>query len=106
LAALGGVARSHKFFRERPIIEVDFGDDGGGQKASGGTSFLDYKGVPRNIGIALSFEQPRVTLYELQTIYGVEDLHKILEVGLVNAHNARVIAKQQQEAMRRMRSQG
>lgn len=47
-----------------------------------------------------------VTLRDLQTDYGVEDLYKLLEVGAVNAHNARVVAKRQQarerEIMRMM----
>lgn len=51
-------------------------------------------------------ERPTVTLHELQTIYGVEDLYNLLEIGAVNAHNARVVAKiqerRQKEAMRAM----
>lgn len=45
------------------------------------------------IALALTLERPVVTLHELQTVYGVEDLYDLLEVGLVNAHNARVVAK-------------
>lgn len=58
------------------------------------------------ISLVLSFERPSVTLRDLQTHYGLEDLYKLLEVGLVNAHNARVIAKRQQAAMRRLQQQG
>lgn len=54
----------------------------------------------------LSFDRPRVTLHELQTVYGIEDLYKLLEVGLVNAHNARVIAKRHEDAMRRLSQMG
>lgn len=58
------------------------------------------------IALVLSFDHPIVTLHELQTVYSLEDLYKLLEVGLVNAHNARVIAKRQQAAMRRLQQQG
>jgi hypothetical protein len=32
-------------------------------------------------------EQPRVTLHELQTVYSLEDLYDLLEVGTYRAHN-------------------
>ena len=35
-------------------------------------------------------EHPRVTLAELQTVYGLEDLYNLLEVGMVRAHNERL----------------
>jgi hypothetical protein len=34
-----------------------------------------------------------VTLHELKTIYDLEDLYDMLEVGLVNAHNERIVRK-------------
>jgi hypothetical protein len=45
------------------------------------------------IGLALSMERPVVTLHELKTVYDLEDLYNLLEVGLVNAHNSRIMAK-------------
>lgn len=48
-------------------------------------------------------ENPRVTLAELQTIYGVEDLYDLLEVGAVRAHNERLAAKRAAERERRER---
>jgi len=30
------------------------------------------------------------TLHELSTIYGTEDLHNLLEIAVVNAHNQRI----------------
>jgi hypothetical protein len=45
-----------------------------------------------------------VTLHELATVYNLEALHDLLEVGLVNAHNARIVArhraKEQERAYR------
>jgi hypothetical protein len=46
--------------------------------------------------MALSADRPHVTLAELQTVYGLEDLYDMLEVYLTNAHNARIAAKQQE----------
>lgn len=34
-----------------------------------------------------------MTLRELQTVYGLRDLYDLLEVGEVEAHNARVAAR-------------
>lgn len=30
---------------------------------------------------------PRVTLHELQTVYSLEDLYDLIEVGAVRSHN-------------------
>ncbi len=35
------------------------------------------------------------TLHELQTVYGTEDLENFVEMVLVDAHNARVVAELQ-----------
>ena len=43
----------------------------------------------------------KATLYELQSVYGVEDLENIIEVIRVDSHNARVLAKR--EALKRER---
>jgi hypothetical protein len=45
------------------------------------------------IAWAISMERPSVTLIDLQTVYSVEDLYNLLEVGMVNAHNDRIAAK-------------
>ena len=39
-----------------------------------------------------------MTLYELQTVYGVEDLYKLLEIGQVYSHNKRTAIKAAQDA--------
>ncbi|WKZ84165.1 transcription elongation factor GreA [Ralstonia pickettii] len=44
--------------------------------------------MPRNIGAVLS--RQRATLHELQTVYGQEDLHDLLEIIIVDSHNERV----------------
>jgi hypothetical protein len=31
------------------------------------------------------------TLIELQTVYGIKDAHDLLEIHLVDAHNARIL---------------
>jgi hypothetical protein len=41
----------------------------------------------------LSADRPRVTLYELQTIYGLEDLYDLLEIVSVDVENERIVAE-------------
>lgn len=43
------------------------------------------------------------TLKELKTVYDLEDLYDMLEVYLINAHNARVVAKAREAAARENR---
>ncbi|WP_227874070.1 transcription elongation factor GreA [Cupriavidus metallidurans] len=47
--------------------------------------------MPRNIGAVLS--QRRATLHELQSVYGQEDLHDLLEVIIVDGYNERVTSE-------------
>lgn len=47
--------------------------------------------VPPTIGAAIS--SGKASLAELNTVLSVEDLHDILEVVTIDAHNARVAAK-------------
>jgi adenosyl cobinamide kinase/adenosyl cobinamide phosphate guanylyltransferase len=42
----------------------------------------------------------KATLYEMQTVYSVEDLHDIVEVAMVDAENSRRIAKHQRRRER------
>ncbi|WP_345822892.1 hypothetical protein ABC766_32155 (plasmid) [Methylobacterium fujisawaense] len=37
----------------------------------------------------------KATLHELQTIYGVKDLHGMLEIIVIDANNARVMQEHQ-----------
>lgn len=48
-------------------------------------------------------EQPRVSLHELQTVYSLQDLYDLLEVGSVRAHNERMLVKRQAERERQTR---
>lgn len=58
--------------------------------------------VPPTIGMALSAAGDKQSaLRALQTDLSVEDLHDILEVILIDAHNSRIIAKAQADARRR-----
>jgi hypothetical protein len=43
------------------------------------------------------FERPRVTLHELQTVYGLEDLYDLLEVGMVTVENRALISNREAE---------
>jgi hypothetical protein len=50
--------------------------------------------VPPTIGMVLSASESRAeTLHMLQTTLGLEDLHDLIEVQLVDSHNARAISK-------------
>ncbi|MDE1138195.1 MAG: transcription elongation factor GreA [Paraburkholderia tropica] len=44
--------------------------------------------MPRSIGVVVSAD--KATLIELQTVYGLGDLHDLLEIILVDSHNQRV----------------
>lgn len=78
-----GLRASHGFFLGRDSIEVDLGDPPG--------NLVDYPSVPRTIGQVLSSEKASLT--ELTTTLGVADLYTLLEVILIDAHNARILAK-------------
>jgi hypothetical protein len=42
-------------------------------------------------------ERPRVTLHELQTVYSLEDLYNLIELGAVRAHNDRAAQKRHEQ---------
>ena len=44
--------------------------------------------MPRAIGVVVS--RRLATLHELQTVYGLADLHDMLEIILVDSHNERI----------------
>lgn len=53
--------------------------------------FIDYPNLPRNIAIVIGRKPaPLATLHDLGTIYGLEDLHDMLEVMSVDAVNQEV----------------
>ncbi len=49
----------------------------------------DYPNVPGVIGQVISCG--RATLHELQTVYSLEDVYDLLEIVMVDAHNARIV---------------
>jgi len=50
--------------------------------------------VPPTIASAVA--SGRVTYAELATVLGVEDLHDVLEIAAVDAHNRRVMSKRRE----------
>jgi hypothetical protein len=62
----------------------------GDLEVSGG-SFAEYVNVPATIGEAISGNFG--LLADLNSTLGLEDLHDIIEVKRIDAHNARVMAK-------------
>lgn len=51
--------------------------------------------MPRTIATVLSRKYAK--LHEMQTIYGAEDLHDLLELIIVDSHNERVLNEQQKK---------
>lgn len=47
--------------------------------------------------MALSLERPVVTLRDLQTDYGLEDLYDLIEVGMVLSENRRRAVRHQEK---------
>jgi hypothetical protein len=72
---------THGFFGSRQPLGISR------LRAVGGKAQVEYANVPRIIGIIVS--RRLATLYELQTIYGIEDAHDLLEVIAVDAENER-----------------
>ncbi len=52
--------------------------------------------LPRTIGAVISSRM--ASLAELQTVYGVTDLYRMLEVLTVDAHNRRILSKPGRES--------
>ncbi|KVN25636.1 transcription elongation factor GreA [Burkholderia pyrrocinia] len=49
---------------------------------------IEYPNVPRSIGAVIS--RRLATPHELQTVYGQDDLHDLLEIIIVDSYNERV----------------
>ncbi len=56
---------------------------------------MAYPNVPGMIGAAVS--SGRATLHELDTVYGLQDLHDLLEIAAVDAHNRRLMSKKRED---------
>lgn len=68
-------------------MEVDLGDQA--------DDLLEYPNVPPLIGMAVS--TGKATMAELATVLSVEDLHNIIEIVRVDAHNRRIIEKRKSD---------
>lgn len=49
--------------------------------------------VPNLVGLVISAKL--ATLHEMQTVYGIEDLHDLAEIMAIDGHNAHAIAKRE-----------
>jgi len=74
-----GLARG--FFKSRRIPDVKF--------ASGGSKkhFAEYANISPILASVISSKL--ATLYELQTVYGLEDCYNLLEIVIVDNYNNR-----------------
>jgi len=55
---------------------------------------VNYENIPRTIATIVSSKL--ATLHELDTVYGVEDLWRLLEVNTVDNYNQMVINRAQE----------
>jgi hypothetical protein len=76
---MGGTETSLGFFSRRRALRIN--RQGGG----GGKAQAEYANVPKIIGIIVG--RRLATLHELQTIYGEEDAHNLLEIIAIDAAN-------------------
>lgn len=72
---------AHGFFARRLPLEIR----DGGEPDPG---YLGYPNVPQTVGSAIA--SGRATLIELQTVYGLEDLYDLLEIGRIEGYNERL----------------
>jgi hypothetical protein len=56
---------------------------------------MAYPNVPAMIGAVVS--SGRATLHELDTVYGTQDLHDLMEIAAVDAHNRRLLSKKAED---------
>lgn len=47
-------------------------------------------------------ERPAVMLHELQTVYGLQDLYDLIEIGAVDAHNRRLSARREEDRLKQL----
>jgi hypothetical protein len=78
---MGGTETSSGFFARRQPLGI------ARQHAGGGKAQAEYANVPKIIGVIVG--RRLATLNELQTIYGEEDAHNLLEIIAVDSENER-----------------
>jgi hypothetical protein len=80
IATQGGACVACGFFRNRRQIEVDLGD--------GDAKYLSYPNVPAPIGMVVS--AGKATMTELCSNIGAVGLYDLIEIIVIDAHNAKV----------------
>ena len=78
---MAGAIAPFGFFSHRQPLRINR-PGGGGSKAQ-----VEYANLPRIIGIVVG--RRLATLLELQTVYGIQDAHDLLEIIAVDAANDR-----------------
>ena len=58
---------------------------------SDGGDYRNYVNVPQTIGVVVSSKM--ATLHELDTVLGLRDLHDLLEIQSIDAHNTRIASQ-------------
>ena len=80
-AQVGGAEVAPGFFASRQPLRISRQVGGGGKPQIG------YANVPKIIGVIVG--RRLATLHELQTIYGEQDAHDLLEIIAVDSANER-----------------
>nr|WP_149572874.1 transglycosylase [Serratia liquefaciens] len=60
-----------------------------------GRGLAEYKNLPKTIGAVVS--SGKASLHELDTVYGLEDLWRLLEVITVDNYNAKILNNSKEE---------
>lgn len=85
MAAHGSFKAAPGFFQLRQRLDISPKYQSGIQK----NGMVDYVSLPKTIATVISGK--KATLHELQTVYGLQDLWDMLEIIMVDSHNARVL---------------
>ena len=83
MVEVGGPRPPYKFFLGRGSLEIALD--------APGAELLDYLNVPPLLGMVQSSKPEYVG--PLHSVLGTEDLHDLLEIILVDAHNQRLLTK-------------
>jgi len=78
---MGSSEIAFRFFSRRRPLRITRQHTGGGKAQAG------YANVPKIIGVIVG--RRLATLLELQTVYGEEDAHNLLEIIAVDSENER-----------------
>jgi hypothetical protein len=78
---MGSAQIAFRFFSRRRPLGITR------QHTGGGKAQVEYANVSKIIGVIVG--RRLATLLELQTVYGIEDAHNLLEVIAIDAANER-----------------